>query len=668
MRNHKRILALVICCALFSVLPFQSGNIQIISVDNDHRIPAAIDILDIMPDSELDIPPDAFVNGTSGEFQYSHQPHDMQMNWTHTEGTELDFHSSDDKTFPQFNDFVYFTQTFDWPYEDRPNDAEMYLNFSTSLSGNFSTEAEGGLMFRLCVWLIDSSGNWWNTYYSFPPYYAQIREIRINFDGLDIANGWNGMIEDDYGVQEDPQDELSVCVGLVPTEDFLDFEGSQPWQTYSGSVGVSVSSLELYVIMDAEPNPATHLDPLYNETYGAVLGDVYSSVTLDSSVPSATLDSSYPMQDRQRAMITDPSGNVYITGESYSGYDLFSQTGFYQSHQFIVKYNPTLNRQWVVRNDNLSRGSAVTYHEDNIYTSGCYYYRDSNYRDVMVTKWTPSGQKVWESEWGGPNDQVGIAIGVHNDSSVYVMVSDFNHRSAELNENYDNTTLLKLDSSGSVLWSKSLQLSTAQDIPGKMWVFESYIMYWIDGAFMCMDLNGDILWGDVFWTATVDENGYTYATRPGQHLEINRISPEGNVTWTSYFDIEYPNGRFEWINPCDISLTSSNELLVLVQGGMYDYSYFLMKYDLNGTLIQQWSIGSIWWPYPGSSPLMEAASTGLVYFSFNLGWDVLTQGYTTGDYTIPPISLDTMNLIVIGGGIGVIALVGVYVYKKKQVS
>lgn len=661
MRNHNRIITVIIFCALFSVLPFQSSNVPIISRDSDQAIPAAIDIFDVIQDPDLESMPDAFVNGTSGEFQYSYQPHDMQLNWTHTAGTALDFHSYNDGTVPQFNDFVYFTQTFDWPYEEMPIDAEMYLNYCVSMSGSFATEMEGGLMFRVHSWLIDSSNNWCSIYHSYPPYTTIYQERRVDFSYFEINNGWGGMIEDDYGVQEDPLDELTLGIGLVPTDNFLDYLGTEPWQNYTGSVNVSVSSMELFVIMDAEPDPATHLEPLYNKTYGSVLGDVYSGFTLDTASQ---------MQESQRAMTTDPTGNVYITGQAYSGYDLFSETGFYQSHQFIVKYNPTLNLQWVIRHDNMSRGSAITYHEDNIYTSGCYYYRDSNYRDVMVTKWTPSGQKVWESEWGGPNDQVGIAIGVHNDGSVYVMVSDFNYRGPEASDCYDNTTLVKLDSSGSVLWSKSLQLSTMQDFPGEMWVFESYIMYSIYGLFMCMDLDGNILWDQSLWAATVDENGNVYATsHQDNHLAINRISPEGNVTWTSYFDIEYTNGWFEWIVPCDISLTSSNELLVLVQGSQHDYSHFLVKYDLNGNHSQTWSIGSMWWPWPGSGPVfMEAASTGLVYFSFNIGWDILTQGYAIGDYTLPIFSSDTMTIIAIGGGIGVIALVGGIVFKKKRAT
>lgn len=660
MRNYKRILVIVIFCALFSVLPFQSGNMLIISVDNDNRTPAAIDIFDIMPDPELDIPPDAFVNGTSGEFQYSHQPHDMQLNWTHTAGTALDFHSTDDKTFPQFNDFVYFTQTFDWPYEDRPNDAEMYLNFSTSLSGNFSTETEGGLMFRLCVWLIDSSGNWWNIYYSFPPYYTQIREFRINLNYFDIASGWYGMIEDGYGVQEDPLDELSVCVGLVPTEDFLDYEGSQPWQTYTGSVGVSISSLELYVIMDAEPDPATHLDPLYNNTYGTLFGDVYSGYPTEVSTP---------LWDRVYAMTSDPDGNVYITGETFTNYPMHEELGIRAGHQTLLKYNPILGREYIVLNDNQSRGRAITYNDGYLYTTGCNYKSEPEYRDLIVTKWTTSGQRIWETELVGNYEQVGVAIGVHQNDSIYVMMSDYNHRGPEVFDDYMSSALMKFDNSGNLLWNKSVPLSTIQDIAGEMQVFDSHIFFNNHyGQMMSFDLDGNMLWDDVCSAAVADENGNIYSTHnTGEDLAIYRRTSNGNVSWLKSFGIEYMDGWREYIQAHDISITSENELLILIQGARYDESYHLAKFDLSGNHVQTWSIGDIAWPWSGSGPVMiEAAETGLLYCTFPQGNDIWTQCFEIGEYTLPTTDSGAFTTIIIaGGGIGIVAVVGVIFYKKR---
>jgi len=640
---------------MISVVPAE------VIAENKSVTPAAINIIDVIPDPNLESMPDASVNGTSGEFQYSHQPNNMQLNWTHSAGTVLNLQGIDDDTYPRFSDFVYFSQSFDWPYEEKPNDAEIYLNYSVSMSGSFVTEMEGGLMFRVHAWLIDSSNNWLHIYRSYPPYTTIYQERRVNLNYFDLDAGWGGMIEDTSGVQEDPLDELTLGIGLVPTEDFLNYLGDEPWQDYTGSVIVSVSSMNLYVIMDAEPDPATHLEPLYNATYGSILGDVYSSFT-----PLA----STPLRDRVYSMTSDPEGNVYLTGETNVGYDIYQQTGISQNHQFILKYSPTLNRQWLVRNANQSRGRAITYHEGYLYTTGCnYHYSFPNYRDVIVTKWTLAGQKIWETEWGGVNDQVGVAIGVHNDGSIFVMVSDFNYRGPEQSDCYDNSTIMKLDGSGTVLWNKSIQLSTMQDASGELRVFESHILYNIQGLMLSLDLDGNILWDEASWAVTTDENGDIFSIfGTGLGIGVHRYTPDGNETWSDYFEIEYDNGWIEFLRVHDVTITRDNELLILVQGNMHDYSYHLVKYNLNGSHIQTWSIGSELWPWPtGVYHYMEATSTGLLYFSFTQqNSDIWTQGFAIGDYTLPIFSSDTMTIIAIGGGIGVIALVGVFVIKKKR--
>ena len=649
----------ILVCALLSTLSISASTPVITPANIDTSSPAAIDIFDVIPDPELDTQPDAYVNGTSTEFEYEYHPNLMQLTWTHTPGTMLNFHSEDDSAFPQFNDFVYFSQSFSWPYEEKPSDAQMELNYSIALSGSFLSELEGGLMFKVYAWLIDSSNNWELIYLSYPPYSMEYHERKMDLNYFDILAGWGGMIPSPYTEgQEDPQDVLTLGIGLVPTDEFLNYSGSEPWQIYSGSVLVNITSMDLFVVMESEPDPASYLEPLYNKTYGAVLGDVYDGLALDRT---------YELQDRLFDMETDSSGDVYLTGETNTGYDFFSESGFYQSHQFLIKYSPTLNREWIVRNNNMSRGRDITFHDGNVFTTGCYFYRSSNYRDVMVTKWTASGQKIWERVWGGPNDQVGIAIGVHDDGSIYVMVSDYNYRGPTESDDYQNTTLVKLDSTGSMVWNKSIQLSTIQDVPGKLWIFKSHMIYWIDSLLMSLDLDGNILWQKPSWSATVDENGVIYSTSyASQELGISRIAPDGNETWKTSFEVQYPNGWYEIIQPCDMSLTKTNELLVLVRGYNYDRSFFLLKYDLNGTLLQKWTIGNEAWPIPGSSSvLMNSASTGLVYFSFNLGWDVWCQGYSIGEYTIPTQSVQTFTQIGIIGGIAAVIIVVSYFVRKK---
>ncbi len=625
---------------------------------NGSMTQASIDIFSVIPDPNLESPPDSYVNGSSGEFHYSHQPNAMRLNWTHTAGTPLDLHSTDDGTFPLFNDNVYFTQSFNWPYNDMPTEVIGYLNYSTSLTGDFLMEESGSQMFCLYVWFIDSSGNWRTIYHSNPPYpdTEQYRQLYSSY--FDILAGWGGMIEDENGIQEDPLDTLSIGIGLVPTLDFLDSQGTEPWQEYNGSVSFIISYMDIQVVMETEPDPANHLIPLYNVSYKTTLGEVYSLSPLDPSTP--LMDSGYDLS-------TDPTGNVYITGYTSIPYDIYHEIGVSQRHQFLIKYDPMLNRQWIVRNDNGTQGTAIIFNDGYIFTTGSHRYSDPVRRNMIVTKWTTSGTKVWESEWGELYDQIGIALGVHKDGSVYVMVSDYNYVEPP---GYQRSNLLKFDSSGLFLWNKSLPLSSIEDVPGSLHVFDSHIFYEIQGLMMTMDLEGNIVWDGAAWGATTDENGTIYAiTSQGAGLEINQFDIEGNETWTEYYEVEYPTGWIEFLRMIDIALTPTDELLILYQADFIDDSYFLLKYDTNGTFIESWEIGDDNWPYSTSySPTMEVASSGLMYLSLNMySWNVVVQGYVVGEYAIPIPNPDILQLAVIGGGVGMILLVGVYWYRKKQV-
>lgn len=204
-------------------------------------------------------------------------------------------------------------------------------------------------------------------------------------------------------------------------------------------------------------------------------------------------------------------------------------------------------------------------------------------------------------------------------------------------------------------------------------VFEDCLIYEIHGATVCLDLEGNLLWDKPTWGAAINEDGTTYAvTKQGDWIELSKIDLEGNNTWSEQFEIVYETGWIEYLAASDVAITTTNEIIVLFQGNSLDHTYQLRKYAANGTLVQSWTIGSDEWPISGTM-LMEVASTGLLYLSLNsYSWDVLTQGFVIGEYTLPS-NLDSSDmgalyLIAASGGIGAILIVGVIVYKKKEVA
>jgi ABC-type dipeptide/oligopeptide/nickel transport system permease subunit len=201
--------------------------------------------------------PDFVVRGTnSDEFSYLYHSgtgeddfNHINLTWTHDQ-EPMDYPLLPDPTgnMPDSSDFVYFTQSFIWPFERMPSDVNASMNFATTLTGDFLNE-EAPLMFKVYIWLIDSSGNWRQIYASYPPYVPVYQTRAVDLNWYDIIEGFRGMVEVD-GEQDDPTDELTLAIGLAPTFAFRNFGGATPELNYTGSVTVSFKSSTLFVYGD----------------------------------------------------------------------------------------------------------------------------------------------------------------------------------------------------------------------------------------------------------------------------------------------------------------------------------------------------------------------------------------------------------------------------------
>jgi peptide/nickel transport system permease protein len=214
---------------------------------------------DVLPDPNLDHAPLIQANGTSGEFSGIYVPKNdtndqnyVNLTWAHTPGTQLDYNIDPEGNKPDYGDFVYFEQNFNWTYNNRPSDVNMSVTFGTTLTGDFAAGGPVGnnLMFRIYVWLIDSSNEWTKVYESREATYVeQIQEKRISMNYISIKSVFDGMILTN-GTQEDPTNEVRVVIGLAP---YRWFDNSAygsgnytyPWQYYNGSVTFKFTSLKM---------------------------------------------------------------------------------------------------------------------------------------------------------------------------------------------------------------------------------------------------------------------------------------------------------------------------------------------------------------------------------------------------------------------------------------
>ncbi len=211
-----------------------------------------------MPDQYLtEMPEYSKLGSNSDEFSIAHafseesERGHVNLTWEHSPG-EMFWRVPPDPTgnLPDAYDFIYFEQQFDWPYESMPSDVNMTLEFATALTGDFAENVEGGLMFKVYMWLYDSSGDWQKVYQSYPPYSESPQSRRIDLNYFDMAEGWRGMIEDENGNQIDPEDVLKVRVGLAPTNNFRNYQGGSPETEWEGSVTVTITRVSALVYGD----------------------------------------------------------------------------------------------------------------------------------------------------------------------------------------------------------------------------------------------------------------------------------------------------------------------------------------------------------------------------------------------------------------------------------
>jgi uncharacterized delta-60 repeat protein len=147
--------------------------------------------------------------------------------------------------------------------------------------------------------------------------------------------------------------------------------------------------------------------------------------------------------DSAEAIVLDPSGNVYVTGESQGvGTDLDYAT---------VKYNSAGQQQWAARyvgpsDHDEAHGIGVD-STGNVYVTGFSYNSGSNY-DYATVKYNSAGQQQWVDRYDGPANSTDFAnaVAVDNSGDVYVTgtsIGDVGY--------YDYATV-KYNSSGQRQW------------------------------------------------------------------------------------------------------------------------------------------------------------------------------------------------------------------------
>ena len=167
-------------------------------------------------------------------------------------------------------------------------------------------------------------------------------------------------------------------------------------------------------------------------------------------------------RDSANGVATDSSGNVYVTGMTNGGLDGCKNAGI--EDLFVVKYNSSGTKQWTNQLGSSSRDSAddvATDSSGNIYVTGTTYSElDGNTSagkaDLFVVKYNSSGTHQWTKQLG--TDRYDEARGVATDSSGNVYVTGYTEGGLDGNTNLGKADLfvVKYNSSGTKQWANQL--------------------------------------------------------------------------------------------------------------------------------------------------------------------------------------------------------------------
>ena len=335
-------------------------------------------------------------------------------------------------------------------------------------------------------------------------------------------------------------------------------------------------------------------------------------------------------RDSANAVATDSSGNVYVTGMTNGGLDGCKNAGI--EDLFVVKYNSSGTKQWTNQLGSSSRDSAddvATDSTGNIYVTGTTYSElDGNTSagkaDLFVVKYNSSGTHQWTKQLG--TDRYDEARGVATDSSGNVYVTGYTEGGLDGNTNLGKADLfvVKYNSSGTKQWANQLGTwdtdfanGVATDSSGNVYVTGSTYRS-LDGNTSAG--NADLIVvkyydnGTKQWTQQLGSSSDDYANDV-----VTDSSGNAYVTGTTYggldgntsagnadlFVVKYnSSGTKQWTKQLGTSstdtangVTTDSSGNVYVAGGTYGgldgntsagvNDLFIVKYNSSGT--KQWT-------------------------------------------------------------------------------
>jgi len=247
-------------------------------------------------------------------------------------------------------------------------------------------------------------------------------------------------------------------------------------------------------------------------------------------------------------LYADKLGNVYVTGVATSFSEIASSKAYQVScggedDVFLAKFSSSGNPLWCTyyggRGEDYGYGitsdtsgniyiTGTTYSLNGIATSGAYQtLGDSVNGDAFLAKFSPSGQLIWGTYYGENGNTDGYGVTTDNSNNIYI--TGFTDDSSGIatkgayQTSYlgggDEPFLAKFNFSGSLLWGTyfgeiGYGESLASDIYGNIYLTGSD-----GGAFNNIATSG----------------AYQTSISGGFDAFLAKFNPSGNLLWSTYF-------------------------------------------------------------------------------------------------------------------------------------
>lgn len=281
--------------------------------------------------------------------------------------------------------------------------------------------------------------------------------------------------------------------------------------------------------------------------------------------------------DEGRALAVDASGNVYVTGYTFVGGSNFDM--------ITIKYNSVGTQQWALTNGNggtnydEARDIVVDNAGDIIVVGGIQ--TSTTNTDYRTIKYTSAGAVSWTQDFSstGSNLDMALAVTVDAANSVFVTGHSFN-TGQDL-----NIRTIKYNSAGTVQWNTQVNYSiiNSLDTPTSIVVDGSGNTYVTGRTYNGATTEDDIVTikynnaGTI--TASIQENGTANSIDKANKIKLDAT---GNVFVAGKLKNSGTAEDF-YVVKYNSSLVAQWEYVYNGQGGNYDEAYD-MSFDAGGEI------------------------------------------------------------------------------------